>query len=327
VPAPPASGSTSPWRLSLDVAPVLEAGESDEVIGDVFVAAANAGLFVHTLEGRRVLFDVTSGEALARCKRIPLLPRRTYHVALVGFAEGDGLVEAAWSTSRVDARLGFLLCEISGGGVLAGERRVKLGDGLFQRKAAGSSAAALAAQAEQAAAAAAAAPGEQALGRGQHSIFVSSSAPLGEFDRPPPPPGFAPPLWEWVAADPTLASTIASAASTVSAAGDAAAAAAPPPPHGQDRWPNERGLNVLAIRLEDLTVVYDRSFDTFGVKRRAAPDCAQLAAAAAASGELGVDGPLRWRWRDHMVVVTSAGSGWEAPPDTAVQSAVAALAA
>jgi hypothetical protein len=123
------------------VAPVLEPGETDDVIGDVFVAAANAGLFVHTLEGRRVLFDVTPSEATERCKRIPLLPRRTYHVALVracamrmcrqsamlagaasrallsqvGFAEGDGLVEAAWSTSRCDARLGFLILEITGG--------------------------------------------------------------------------------------------------------------------------------------------------------------------------------------------------------------------
>ena len=72
---PPASGG-APWRLSLDVAPVLEPGESgDVVVGDVFVAAANAGLFVHTLEGRRVLFDVAPSEAHRRCKRIPLLRR------------------------------------------------------------------------------------------------------------------------------------------------------------------------------------------------------------------------------------------------------------
>jgi hypothetical protein len=137
------------WRLSLDVAPVLEPGETEDVVGDVFVAAANAGLFVHTLEGRRILFDVTPAEAARRCKRIPLLPRRTYHVALVrvclfcacvsflfsvsfsnpaslffplplpycaqvGFAEGDGLVEAAWSTARCDARLGFLVLEVTG---------------------------------------------------------------------------------------------------------------------------------------------------------------------------------------------------------------------
>ncbi len=80
---PPLPSGVPSWRLSLDVAPVLEPGETDDVIGDVFVAAANAGLFVHTLEGRRVLFDVTPSEATERCKRIPLLPRRTYHVALV----------------------------------------------------------------------------------------------------------------------------------------------------------------------------------------------------------------------------------------------------
>ena len=72
-----------PWRLSLDVAPVLEPGETAaSVMGDVFCAAAAHGLLVHTLPGR-LLFDVTETEAAARCKRIPLLPRRTYHVALV----------------------------------------------------------------------------------------------------------------------------------------------------------------------------------------------------------------------------------------------------
>jgi hypothetical protein len=80
---PPLPTEDAAWRLSLDVAPVLEPGETEDVVGDVFCAAANAGLFVHTLEGRRVLFDVTPAEAARRCKRIPLLPRRTYHVALV----------------------------------------------------------------------------------------------------------------------------------------------------------------------------------------------------------------------------------------------------
>jgi hypothetical protein len=80
---PPLPPGVPSWRLSLDVAPVLEPGETEDVVGDVFVAAANAGLFVHTLEGRRILFDVAPAEAARRCKRIPLLPRRTYHVALV----------------------------------------------------------------------------------------------------------------------------------------------------------------------------------------------------------------------------------------------------
>jgi len=186
--------------------------------------------------------------------------------------------------------------------------------GLFQRKAAGSSPAAQAALAEQA---------QAALAR-THGIAVSTSAPLGEFDRTPQLPGFAPPLWEWVAADPTLASTFASAAATVSDA--AAAASAPQPLAGQDRWPNERGLNVLVLRLEDLKVVYDRTFDTFGFKRKSAAECAALLAAAAPEGELGTEGPLRWRWRDHLVVVTSAGTGWEAPPDSGIEQAVQQLA-
>ena len=346
------TGSGSPpsgtgWRLSLDVAPVLEAGETDDVIGDVFMAAANAGLFVHTLEGKRVLFDVSPAEAQRRCKRIPLLPRRTYHMALVGFAEGDGLVEAAWSTGRVDARLGFLVLDITGGGFV-GERRVKLGDGLFQRKAPGSSAAALAAAqaAEAAAAAAAVAAAGQAKhlahpppGTGGHGISVSTSSPLGEFDRLPPPPGFAPPLWEWVAADASLVSTFATTAATVSAASEAAAAAAALTPGAAaaavaaataasiapDRWPNERGLNVLAIRLEDLKVVYDRTFDTYGFKRKSSAECAALRAASGCEGELGVEGPLRWRWRDHLLIVTSAGTGWEAAPDSDIGAATSAL--
>ena len=346
------TGSGSPpsgtgWRLSLDVAPVLEAGETDDVIGDVFMAAANAGLFVHTLEGKRVLFDVSPAEAQRRCKRIPLLPRRTYHMALVGFAEGDGLVEAAWSTGRVDARLGFLVLDITGGGFV-GERRVKLGDGLFQRKAPGSSAAALAAAqaAEAAAAAAAVAAAGQAKhlahpppGTGGHGISVSTSSPLGEFDRLPPPPGFAPPLWEWVAADASLVSTFATTAATVSAAGEAAAAAAALTPGAAaaavaaataasiapDRWPNERGLNVLAIRLEDLKVVYDRTFDTYGFKRKSSTECSALRLASGAEGELGLEGPLRWRWRDHLLIVTSAGTGWEALPDSDIGAATSAL--
>jgi len=321
---------------------VLEAGETDDVIGDVFMAAASAGLFVHTLEGKRVLFDVSPAEAARRCKRIPLLPRRTYHVALVGFAEGDGLVEAAWSTARVDARLGFLVLDITGGGFV-GERRIKLGDGLFQRKAPGSSAAALAAAQAAEAAAQAAAVARQvshpAPGTGGHGISVSTSSPMGEFDRQPPPPGFAPPLWEWVAADASLASTFATTAATVSAAGEAAAAAAALTPGaaaaavaaataasiGPDRWPHERGLNVLAIRLEDLKVVYDRTFDTYGFKRKSSTECAALRAASGPDGELGLQGPLRWRWRDHLLIVTSSGTGWEATPDSDITAAAEAL--
>jgi hypothetical protein len=35
--------------------------------------------------------------------------------------------------------------------------------------------------------------------------------------------------------------------------------------------------------------VYDRTFDTYGFKRRASGDCAALAAAAAPAGELGLE--------------------------------------
>ena len=66
---------------------------------------------MHTLEGARVLFDVSPGAAAARSMRIPLLPKRSYHVTLVGFAEGDDLVEASWATARCSARLGFLILE------------------------------------------------------------------------------------------------------------------------------------------------------------------------------------------------------------------------
>jgi hypothetical protein len=181
---------------------------------------------------------------------------------------------------------------------------------------------------------------------GAHGIALSTTAPRGEFDRPAGVLGAAPPLWEWgwVAADATLASTLASTAAAVNAAGAAAAAAASPGAPGgaaaaaaaavaaaaaaaaaADRWPNERGLNVLAIRLADLKVVYDTTFDTYGFKRRAGADCAALAAAAAPDGELGLEGPLRWRWRDHLIAVTSAGTGWEATPDAEVSGAAAAL--
>jgi hypothetical protein len=109
---PPLPDADAAWRLSLDVAPVLEPGETEDVVGDVFCAAANAGLFVHTLEGRRVLFDVTPAEAQRRCKRIPLLPRRTYHVALV--RPYSALIEPLWVRSPngrgflpLSFRLGF----------------------------------------------------------------------------------------------------------------------------------------------------------------------------------------------------------------------------
>ena len=101
---PPLPTEDAAWRLSLDVAPVLEPGETEDVVGDVFCAAANAGLFVHTLEGRRVLFDVTPAEAARRCKRIPLLPRRTYHVALVRARRGPGSRSTAGGCGRPDAR-------------------------------------------------------------------------------------------------------------------------------------------------------------------------------------------------------------------------------
>jgi hypothetical protein len=38
----------------------------------------------------------------------------SFSLSQVGFAEGDGLVEAAWSTARCDARLGFLVLEVTG---------------------------------------------------------------------------------------------------------------------------------------------------------------------------------------------------------------------
>ena len=188
----PPSPSPSGWRLCLDVTPVLEAGEDESVVGDVFCAAAAAGLFVHTLDGRRLLFDVAPGEAAACCKRVPLLPRRTYHVALLGFpSDSQWAGEAAWSTPRVECRLGFLILSLAGGGLASGERRVRLGDGLFARSAAPPppppQAPAAAAQQQQQPAQPATAQKESAAPGGASSppVVVASAVARA---RPPLPP-------------------------------------------------------------------------------------------------------------------------------------------
>lgn len=63
-------------------------------------------------------------------------PRPLPLQTLVGFSEGDDLIEAAWATARCSARLGFLILEaaVNPPGAAAGERRVRLGDGTFRRK-------------------------------------------------------------------------------------------------------------------------------------------------------------------------------------------------
>ena len=114
IPAP-AGAAGAPWRLSLDIAPVLEAGESDDVIGDVFVAAANAGLFVHTLEGRRVLRAHVQWPSLASSRaretmttRVRLSPSRRQPSSSSGQAAGSlfraGYVDLDAATATTSAR-------------------------------------------------------------------------------------------------------------------------------------------------------------------------------------------------------------------------------
>lgn len=72
------------WRLAVDVVPVANPGESlGDVVGDLFLQAATAGLTVHTHK-HSVLFDVAPAEATKRCKRLKLTTNRTYRVALAG---------------------------------------------------------------------------------------------------------------------------------------------------------------------------------------------------------------------------------------------------
>ena len=51
---PPQPSGCPAWKLSIDVAPVLEPGETDDVIGDVFVQAALNGLQACSLAPPRI---------------------------------------------------------------------------------------------------------------------------------------------------------------------------------------------------------------------------------------------------------------------------------
>jgi len=123
------------WRLALDVAPVANANESHEdVVGDLFLQAATQGLTVHTRR-RSVLYDVTKEESATRRKRLKLTTNRTYRVALAGFTVGE--LEAVFSTSRAECRMGMVRLAAVGGGynsAQSGARRVTLGDAEYRRR-------------------------------------------------------------------------------------------------------------------------------------------------------------------------------------------------
>ena len=123
------------WRLALDVAPVANANESHEdVVGDLFLQAATQGLTVHTRR-RSVPYDVTKEESATRRKRLKLTTNRTYRVALAGFTVGE--LEAVFSTSRAECRMGMVRLAAFGGGynsAQSGARRVTLGDAEYRRR-------------------------------------------------------------------------------------------------------------------------------------------------------------------------------------------------
>ena len=124
------------WRLAVDVVPVADAGESHEdVVGDLFLQAATRGLTVHT-HHRSVLYDVCKDESNKRSKRLTLTTNRTYRVALAGFTVGE--LEAVFSTSRAECRMGMVRLAAIGGGyntLQSGARRVTLGDAEYRRAA------------------------------------------------------------------------------------------------------------------------------------------------------------------------------------------------
>ena len=124
------------WRLALDVAPVANANESHEdVVGDLFLQAATQGLTVHTRRHQSVLYDVTKEESATRRKRLKLTTNRTYRVALAGFTVGE--LEAVFSTSRAECRMGMVRLAAIGGGyntATGGARRVTLGDAEYRRR-------------------------------------------------------------------------------------------------------------------------------------------------------------------------------------------------
>ena len=88
-------------------------------------------------------------------------------------------------------------------------------------------------------------------------------------------------------------------------------------------WGAERGVNVIVIRASDLRVVFDKTWDTSGGRRvaDAKAAAASLRDTFAVGGDLGTEGPLRWRWGAHFLVLTTVGA-WGGPEEAGLADAV-----